>query len=105
MRILLAEDDDKLAELIAATLVASGFVVDREADGEVVHYRGETDDFDAILLDIGLPSLDGLTILRRWRKAMRSMPILILTARSQWEERVDAIEAGADDYLVKPFHM
>jgi two-component system, OmpR family, response regulator len=105
MRILLAEDDDKLATLIAVTLEASGFVVEREADGEVVHYRGDTDDFDAVLLDLGLPTLDGLTILRRWRKGMRNMPILILTARGQWEERVDAIEAGADDYLVKPFHM
>ena len=105
MRILLAEDDHRLAELVAATLSASGFVVEREADGEVAHYRGETDDFDAVLLDLGLPSLDGLTILRRWRKSARNMPILILTARGQWEERVDAIEAGADDYLVKPFHM
>jgi len=105
MRLLIAEDDDKLAELIGTTLRASGFVVEREADGEVTHYRGETEDFDAVLLDLGLPSLDGLTILRRWRKAARTMPILILTARSQWEERVDAIEAGADDYLVKPFHM
>lgn len=105
MRLLLAEDDDKLAELVGTTLQASGFVVEREADGEIAHYRGESEDFDAVLLDIGLPSLDGLTILRRWRKAARTMPILILTARSQWEERVDAIEAGADDYLVKPFHM
>lgn len=105
MRLLLAEDDDKLAELVGTTLQASGFVVEREADGEIAYYRGETEDFDAVLLDIGLPSLDGLTILRRWRKAARTMPILILTARSQWEERVDAIEAGADDYLVKPFHM
>jgi two-component system OmpR family response regulator len=105
MRILLAEDDTRLAELIAATLRAAGFIVEREADGEIVLFRGEAEEFDAVLLDIGLPSLDGLTILRRWRKATRAMPILILTARNQWEERVEAIEAGADDYLVKPFHM
>ncbi len=105
MRVLLAEDDDKLAELVATTLTAAGFVVEREADGEAVHYRGETEEFDAILLDLGLPTLDGLTILRRWRKASRTAPILILTARGQWEERVEGIEAGADDYLVKPFHM
>lgn len=105
MRILLAEDDDNLAELISATLSAAGFVVEREADGEAVFARGESEEFDAILLDLGLPSLDGMTILRRWRKAQRGTPILILTARGQWEERVEGIEAGADDYLVKPFHM
>lgn len=105
MRVLIAEDDDKIAGLVAETLSASGFVVEREADGEVVLYRGESEDFDAVLLDLGLPSLDGLTILRRWRRGGRPTPVLILTARGQWEERVEAIEAGADDYLVKPFHM
>jgi two-component system OmpR family response regulator len=105
MRILLAEDDRLLAEMIAVTLAAGGFVVEREGDGEEILYRGETEDFDAVLLDLGLPNLDGLTILRRWRSQKRTMPILILTARNQWEERVEAIEAGADDYLVKPFRM
>lgn len=105
MRILLAEDDVQLSELVRATLTAAAFVVEIEADGDVVHYRGETEEFDAVLLDLGLPSLDGLTILKRWRKSGRSMPVLILTARNQWEERVEAIEAGADDYLVKPFRM
>jgi two-component system OmpR family response regulator len=105
MRVLIAEDDKKLAEMVGASLAAAGFVVEGEADGEVVHFRGENEDFDAVLLDLGLPTLDGLTILRRWRKGGRLMPILILTARGQWEERVEAIEAGADDYLVKPFHM
>jgi DNA-binding response OmpR family regulator len=105
MRVLIAEDDDKLAAMLAATLESAGFVAERESDGEVVHYRGESEDFDAILLDLGLPKMDGLTILRRWRKAGRGTPILILTARGQWEERVEGIEAGADDYLVKPFHM
>ncbi|RYE08772.1 MAG: response regulator transcription factor [Hyphomicrobiales bacterium] len=105
MRILVAEDDDKLAGLLTHSLEAAGFVAERESDGENVHYRGESEDFDAVLLDLGLPTMDGLTILRRWRKAGRSTPILILTARGQWEERVEGIEAGADDYLVKPFHM
>jgi DNA-binding response OmpR family regulator len=105
MRILLAEDDVQLSELVRATLAAAAFVTEIERDGDVVHYRGETEEFDAVLLDLGLPSLDGLTILKRWRKSGRSMPVLILTARNQWEERVEAIEAGADDYLVKPFRM
>ena len=105
MRILLAEDDERLAGLVAATLTASGFLVETQSDGEVVEVRGETEEFDAVLLDLGLPTVDGLTILRRWRKAMRTTPVLILTARRQWEERVEALESGADDYLVKPFRM
>jgi two-component system OmpR family response regulator len=105
MRILLAEDDRQLAEMIRTTLVAAAFIVDVESDGEVVHYRGDSEEFDAVLLDLGLPSLDGITILKRWRKGGRQMPVLILTARNQWEERVEAIEGGADDYLVKPFRM
>lgn len=105
MRVLLAEDDAHLAELVRVTLAAAAFVVDLEHDGETVFARGKTEDFDAVLLDLGLPSLDGLTVLKRWRSAGRTMPVVILTARSQWEERVEAIEAGADDYLVKPFRM
>jgi DNA-binding response OmpR family regulator len=105
MRILLAEDDRQLAEFIRNALGVNAFVVEVEGDGEVVHYRGESEDFDAILLDLGLPTLDGLTILKRWRKDGRTTPVLILTARNQWEERVEAIEAGADDYLVKPFRI
>ena len=105
MRILLAEDDRQLADLIRTALIGAAFIVEVEGDGEVIHYRGESEDFDAILLDLGLPTLDGLTILKRWRKAGRLVPVLILTARNQWEERVEAIEAGADDYLVKPFRI
>jgi DNA-binding response OmpR family regulator len=105
MRILLAEDDSRLAEMIRTALIGAAFVVELEGDGEVIHYRGESEEFDAILLDLGLPSLDGLTILKRWRNAGRTTPVLILTARNQWEERVEAIEAGADDYLVKPFRI
>lgn len=105
MRVLVAEDDTRLSGILRSALEASSFVVDVEADGEVAHYRGDTEDYDAIVLDLGLPSTDGLTVLRRWRSAGRDMPILILTARDAWEERVEAIEAGADDYLVKPFRM
>jgi DNA-binding response OmpR family regulator len=105
MRVLLAEDDEHLAELVRTTLAAAAFVVDLEHDGVTAFSRGETEDYDAVLLDLGLPSLDGLTVLKRWRSAGRTMPVVILTARSQWEERVEAIEAGADDYLVKPFRM
>jgi len=105
MRILLCEDDEQIAESLAVTLGRSGFNVERESQGETVLYRGESESFDAVVLDLGLPEMDGLTILRRWRKAGRIMPVLILTARGQWEERVEGIEAGADDYVVKPFHV
>lgn len=105
MRILVAEDDRRIAEALAAALKAAGFVAEVETDGEDVWHRGDTEDFDAIILDLGLPTLDGLTILKRWRKAGRSGPVLILTARGHWEERVEGIEAGADDYVVKPFRV
>jgi len=103
--VLLAEDDVLLAAAVRTTLVAAAFIVDVETDGEIVHYRGENEEFDAILLDLGLPSVDGLTILKHWRNKGIATPVVILTARAQWEERVEAIEAGADDYLVKPFRM
>ena len=105
MRILVAEDDDRIAEMLATALTKAGFGVERESDGEIAWYRGDTEPYDAIVLDLGLPQIDGLTILKRWRSAGRLTPVLILTARGQWEERVDGIEAGADDYVVKPFHV
>lgn len=105
MRILLAEDDEWIAKSLSAALEAASFIVEAEADGEVVHFRGDTEDFDAIVLDLGLPRLDGLTILKRWRRAERNAPVLILTSRGNWDERVDGIEAGADDYVVKPFRV
>jgi len=105
MRVLVAEDDRRIAEALAAALKAAGFVAEIEADGEDVWHRGDTEDFDATILDLGLPTLDGLTILKRWRKAGRTGPVLILTARGHWEERVEGIEAGADDYVVKPFRV
>ena len=105
MRILVAEDDDRIAETLVSALSKAGFAVDRERDGESAWYRGDSENFDAVVLDLGLPQMDGLTILKRWRSAGRTVPVLILTARGQWEERVDGIEAGADDYVVKPFHV
>ncbi len=105
MRILVAEDDRRIADALAKALQAAGFVAEIEAHGEDVGHRGETEDFDAIVLDLGLPVVDGLTILKRWRKAGRTTPVLILTARGHWEERVEGIEAGADDYVTKPFRV
>ena len=105
MRVLVVEDDDRIAETLTTALGRAGFGVERERDGEVAWYRGDTETYDAIVLDLGLPQMDGLTVLKRWRSAGRLAPVLILTARGQWEERVDGIEAGADDYVVKPFHV
>jgi len=105
MRVLIAEDDDRIAEILTTSLGKAGFGVERERDGEIAWYRGDTEAFDAVVLDLGLPQMDGITILKRWRSAGRLTPVLILTARGQWEERVDGIEAGADDYVVKPFHV
>jgi two-component system, OmpR family, response regulator len=105
MRVLLLEDDTRIARDVTATLEGSGFTVERESDGEEGWFKGDTEDYDAVILDLGLPKLDGLTILKRWRANGRAMPVLILTARGSWSERVDGIESGADDYLPKPFHM
>ncbi|KFL26273.1 response regulator transcription factor [Paradevosia shaoguanensis] len=104
MKILVGEDDTRIAEVLASSLGRSGFEVHRESDGETIWFRADTEDFDAIILDLGLPQMDGLTVLKRWRQAGVLTPVLILTARGQWEERVEGIEAGADDYVVKPFH-
>jgi len=105
MRVLVVEDDDRIAADVTRSLESSGFTVERESDGEEAWFRGDTEDFDAVVLDLGLPSMDGLAILKRWRAAGRTMPVLILTARGAWTERVEGIEAGADDYLPKPFRM
>lgn len=105
MRLLVAEDDARIARPLSRALDMAGFVVETEEDGELVWHLGDTESYDAIILDLGLPSLDGLTILKRWRNAGRSAPVLILTARGQWEERVEGIEAGADDYVIKPFRV
>ncbi len=105
MRVLVVEDEAVLAEQIARTLQDRGYVVDRVSDGREAWYQGGVQDYDAILLDLGLPVLDGLSVLRRWRSEGMSSPVLVLTARDQWHEKVAGIDAGADDYLSKPFHM
>jgi DNA-binding response OmpR family regulator len=105
MRILLAEDDDRIARDVGTALGAAGYVVEREADGEEVWYKGDTGEYAAVVLDLGLPTMDGLSILKRWRAAGRTFPVLVLTARGTWNERVEGIDAGADDYLPKPFRI
>lgn len=105
MRALAVEDDPRIAADMAAALEAAGFRVERSADGEEAWFLGDTEDYDLVVLDLGLPRLDGLTVLKRWRANSREMPVLILTARGAWPERVEGIDAGADDYLPKPFRM
>jgi DNA-binding response OmpR family regulator len=105
MRILVAEDDRRIATDVARALDAAGYVVETIRDGEEAWFRGDTEDYGAIILDLGLPGMDGLAVLKRWRQNGRSTPVLILTARGSWAERVDGIDAGADDYLPKPFRM
>lgn len=105
MRILLVEDEPTLRAQLRVGLVEAGYAVDEADNGRDAHFLGETESFDAVILDLGLPVLDGLTVLKRWRDAGRSMPVLILTARDNWHEKVSGIDAGADDYLTKPFHM
>ena len=104
MRVLVVEDEARIAAEIAETLTRAGYVIERVSDGEEAWFRGDTEDFDAIVLDLGLPTLDGLSVLRRLRHAGMATPILILTARGAWMERVEGIDAGADDYLTKPFY-
>ena len=94
MRVLIAEDDERISGPLLVTLESAGFVVDTETDGEIAWYRGDTESFDTIILDLGLPTLDGLTVLKRWRAAGRTSPVLVLTARGRWEEKVEAIEVA-----------
>ena len=105
MRVLLVEDDRRIASDISQALKASGYVVETVSDGEEAWFLGDTEDYGAVILDLGLPRMDGLAVLKRWRANGRHMPVLILTARGSWAERVDGIDAGADDYLTKPFRM
>jgi len=105
MRVLLVEDDNRIARDVTAALTAAGYVVDREADGEEAWFKGDTENFAAVVLDLGLPTMDGLSILKRWRANGRAFPVLVLTARGSWNERVEGIDAGADDYLPKPFRI
>ena len=105
MRILLIEDEPTLREQLHQALLQAGHTVETAADGETAQYLGEVESFDAVVLDLGLPMRDGLSVLRAWRAQGRSMPVLILTARAAWHEKVAGMDAGADDYLTKPFHM
>lgn len=105
MRILVVEDEPRIAADIKNGLEAALYAVDLVRDGDAAWYSGETEDYDAIVLDLGLPRLDGLSVLKRWRNAGVVTPVLILTARDGWREKVEGINAGADDYLAKPFQM
>lgn len=104
MRILLVEDEPSLRQSLRLSLQEAGYAVDEADNGIDAHFMGDTEPFDAIVLDLGLPRLDGLSVLKRWRSSGRTMPVLILTARDNWSEKVAGIDAGADDYLTKPFH-
>lgn len=104
MRVLLVEDDAVLRSQLGQTLAQAGYAVDEAADGAAALHLGMTEPYDAVVLDLGLPQLDGLTVLQRWRAQGRAMPVLILTARDSWHDKVAGIDAGADDYLAKPFH-
>lgn len=105
MRLLVAEDEPALAAQLRDALHGAGYAVDCAADGLDAHYLGEVESYDAVVLDLGLPRMDGLTVLRKWRATGISVPVLILTARDGWHEKVTGIDAGADDYLTKPFNM
>ncbi len=105
MRVLVVEDDPALGRQLSERLRAEGYAVDLATDGENARFLGSTEPFDAVVLDLGLPRVDGMTVLRDWRRHGLTMPVLILTARDQWHEKVQGIDAGADDYLAKPFQF
>ena len=105
MRLLVVEDDQDLSRQLVSALSQAGYAVDTAFDGEEGHFLGDTEPYDAVILDLGLPKLDGISVLEAWRRANRKMPVLILTARDRWSEKVAGIDAGADDYVVKPFHV
>ncbi|MDA7569612.1 response regulator transcription factor [Emcibacteraceae bacterium] len=105
MRLLLAEDDPDLSRQLKSFLEDSGYAVDASMDGEDVHFLGETESYDAIILDLGLPVMDGISILKKWRDKGIDTPVLILTARDGWSEKVTGLDAGADDYVPKPFQI
>jgi two-component system OmpR family response regulator len=105
LRVLVVEDEPLIAEQLTAALGQAGYAVDCVGDGERADFLGQTERYDAVVLDLGLPTIDGLTVLRRWRDAGLSMPVLLLTARGSWHEKVQGIDSGADDYVSKPFRM
>jgi two-component system OmpR family response regulator len=105
MRLLIVEDDKDLNRQLVSALENAGYAVDTAHDGEEGHFLGDTEPYDAVILDIGLPKMDGISVLERWRRDGRKMPVLILTARDRWSDKVQGFDAGADDYVAKPFHM
>ncbi|GIC78433.1 response regulator transcription factor [Moritella sp. F3] len=105
MKVLIVEDEPQLAQQMQQQLTAQGFIVDCAYDGEEAHFMGSTETYDAVVLDLGLPKIDGLTVLKKWRAENLAMPVIILTARSLLHEKIEGLNAGADDYLAKPFQM
>lgn len=105
MRVLVVEDDADLNRQLVAALSDAGYAVDSALDGEEGYFLGDTEPYDLIVLDIGLPKMDGISILEEWRRSDKKVPVIILTARDRWSDKVQGIDAGADDYLAKPFHM
>ena len=105
MRLLLVEDDPDLQRQLRAALTEAGYAIDMAGDGEEGHFLGDTEPYDAVVLDVGLPKRDGISVLVQWRRDGRKMPVIILTARDRWSEKVSGMDAGADDYLTKPFNM
>ena len=105
MRCMVVEDEPDIRSDLARALEAAGFTVDALGDGESAWFQGDVEDYDVVVLDLGLPRLDGLSVLRRWRAAGRAFPVIVVSARGDWTEKVEGIEAGADDYLSKPFQM
>ena len=105
MRLLVVEDDKDLNRQLVKALMQAGYAVDSALDGEEGQFLGETEPYDAVILDLGLPKMDGVKVLESWREAGRSMPVLVLTARDAWSDKVKSFDAGADDYVTKPFHI
>ena len=105
MRLLVVEDDPDLNRQLSTALTDAGYAVDTAADGEEAYFLGDTEPYDAIILDIGLPKMDGISVLEQWRRSKKTMPVILLTARDRWSEKVAGMDAGADDYIAKPFHM
>src|SRR6218665_279266 len=105
MRILVVEDDTNLNRQLKEALTEAGYAVDVAFDGEEGHFLGDTEPYDAVILDVGLPVMDGITVVEKWRSTGKVMPVLILTARDRWSDKVAGIDAGADDYVTKPFHV
>lgn len=105
MRLLVVEDDRDLNRQLVKALNQAGYAVDSAFDGEEAQFLGETEPYDAVILDLGLPKIDGARVLESWRQAGRKMPVLVLTARDGWSDKVNSFDAGADDYVTKPFHI